>query len=1071
MKKKIKRVLYSKKHNARESGKKKGGVSGKARRPGAMLRFQALTWYLEERRPGYGSSGRDESADARAFRDAALLVHVCGRTAAGGSVHVVVVDHAPVFYTNLDEDAFMRVAKTATLFGKAFQDWWVRHIERVRRRVYQGFMMGADIPVLKVTAAAPGVSRALTSAIVKNGGRLYDSQIDPVTSLFHRTGLRPCGWIEVTGGLGGVPAALYEPSMCDHDELVRVHDLRPIASTDVAPFLVMSMDIEAVAPVSADGSYPFPDPKIRSHKISCICARMRWASCSPGTDDIDDVYFAYSDVDVNVIRGIADEEGLLVSGASAAHANERDMLNAFVQFFRSRAPDIVTGWNTLNFDMHYIFERCALYGVSLSGMGKFEMWRPKLRTGSFSTRGKEFRYWTIAGVLQLDMLEWALGETSLRLASYTLDHVSEHLLGLNKRDMPPYEIHRKSQGTAADLGEVVGYCLKDALLPDEIGRNLHVYVKILMFANIAMVPPDYYVTRGASVKTYSLIANEVAQHGWLICDSDRTFNHIDGKYTGATVLDADAGLHEDPVATLDFKSLYPSIIRAMRLDHQAFVEDPAFLGIPGVQYKTYAWIDEKTAQSYRFVIVTNGEEIGCPALIPGIMERLGMERDAAKRRLKSEANPATRVVHDATQLAIKLMMNAIYGFLGGVKASKLAHLPLAMLTTKVGRDIIHETQRYVLARYGAYEDDSTLESRLREPIAQLESRCAGVRNVYGDTDSVFIKWTVPDHIKSAGERAVMEYTFKVSEDAAAHITEYLNETMCSRKGAVELEFEKVYYWLIMYSKKQYAGLMWTKVDKYDKIDFKGIQVVRKGQTLFLRNLLESTLKKFLVERDKAGCAALVHERLRDLVEGRVPLTDLQLRAKLKTDGYDGSMPAHAVVAQKMRSRGLSVPDRVPFVFIVASGKMQGDRAEDPAWVAENGLQVDIAHYITNQISKPVMDRLGLIVPDLASGRGWERYIDAARRAQRPAQDAAERAERPAIAAAERLRLGMPSIEKYFGARATVATDVRLPDTSLKRDAGQSVMAGPTGGDGTSDGVDREYRVKRMRDLRDFFGRR
>eukprot|EP00962_Isochrysis_galbana_P014663 scaffold4200_cov124-Isochrysis_galbana.AAC.3 len=50
------------------------------------------------------------------------------------------------------------------------------------------------------------------------------------------------------------------------------------------------------------------------------------------------------------------------------------------------------------------------------------------------------------------------------------------------------------------------------------------------------------------------------------------------------------------IYTRYFKSLYPSIIRAMRLDHQAFVEDPAFLGVPGVEYKTYAWADEKTAQ-------------------------------------------------------------------------------------------------------------------------------------------------------------------------------------------------------------------------------------------------------------------------------------------------------------------------------------------------------------------------------------------------------------------------------------------------------------------------------------------
>ena len=587
----------------------------------------------------------------------------------------------------------------------------------------------------------------------------------------------------------------------------------------------------------------------------------------------------------------------------------------------------------------------------------------------------------------------------------------------------------KSAGTDVELAEIIGYCIKDAALPDQIATKLQDYVKTMMFANIAMVPIDYLLTRGANVKTYSLIANEVHRRRMVVSDRPRAFNRLVGKYGGATVIDALSGLYKDPVATLDFKSLYPSIIISQQLDAHTFVEDEQYLGLPGVEYKRFQWADEKTRLQYSFTIVTNGADVDCSPLIPDIMERLWSERDAAKRHMKRAATAFDKSVHDGTQLAIKLMMNSIYGFLGAVDVSPLPHLPIAMLTTKVGRDMIDETQRFVVAKYGTFRQDIPLARRMEMGREELEAACADESDqvVYGDTDSVFIKMHVPEDVRAEGDRRVLEYAMARATVAAEETTAHLNETLCPRKGIVELEFEKVYYYLILYAKKRYAGLMWTGLDRYDKIDCKGIQVVRRDNPLVVRKLLKRSLHTVLVERDVDKCRADICATLETIVQGTVALEDLVKSAKLKPDGYEGTPPPHAEVARRLRARGLPVPDRVPYVFIVADGKVLKDRAEDPDYVREHPeMQIDYVYYLTNQVTTPLMDVLSPAVSGLEALIGG--YVERMRKKQRPAEREVEQK-----------RGRMRPIESYFALRPPSVPAPPLEDADH---AGRVVVCDP-----------------------------
>jgi DNA polymerase delta subunit 1 len=98
--------------------------------------------------------------------------------------------------------------------------------------------------------------------------------------------------------------------------------------------------------------------------------------------------------------------------------------------------------------------------------------------------------------------------------------------------------------------------------------------------------------------------------------------------------------------------------------------------------------------------------------------------------------------------------------------------------------------------------------------------------VYGDTDSVMVNFGV-ESVKEA---------IAVGKEAAALVSSRFPHP-------IKLEFEKVYYpWLLM-SKKKYAGLFWTREDKWDKIDCKGIESVRRDNCGMVRYVVDVILQK------------------------------------------------------------------------------------------------------------------------------------------------------------------------------------------------------------------------------------
>lgn len=535
-------------------------------------------------------------------------------------------------------------------------------------------------------------------------------------------------------------------------------------------------------------------------------------------------------------------------------------------------------------------------------------------------------------------------------------------------------------------------------------------------ANAVSVPPTYILERGQQVKVFSLIARKARQLGFVIPD-DKALTH-EGKYDGATVLDARRGAYFDPVATLDFASLYPSIIRAHNLCYSTIVLDASQR--PDEVYEISTGVG-----TYAFAQ-------GVPAVLPALLTELAEFRKRSKRDMaeaKARGDDWAAKVHNGKQLAYKVSMNSVYGFTGASKGF-LPCVPVAAAVTATGRNMIQHTKRLA------------------------EELQPGTTVIYGDTDSVMVLF--PPSVA-----ATLPEVFRCAEKLAADIS-------ATFQRPIELEFEKVYWPQLLFAKKRYAGkflvwgyegvrhvrdrdpgrvaggggpgrghrvqavplggvaclarlvrghragrrraggarvrgqrvlragdvgrgvgaggpdrrlrvlpflrvssagLMYTSPDKPDYIDTKGIQLVRRDNCPLVKDVSVAILEEIMRRKDPDAALAAAREHVARVLRGEHDMAAFVVSKALRGDYKNDAQP-HVYVARKVAARrGYPVPhgERVPYVFVEGNDKckLQAERAEDPAFARENGLHLDLKYYLEHQLLSPMVSLFELMVPNPA----------------------------------------------------------------------------------------------------------
>jgi len=880
-----------------------------------MVVFQALTW---------------ETKDT----DDEHLISIFGKTHEGKSVCVTTA-FTPYFFVKLPRNVTQqRVQIIYNKIEKACPGC-LSSYNTIHRKDVWGFQNNEQFPYLQLffknlaarRMVAGRLRRPLPDESIKL--KMYESNLDPVLRLMHRTGIQSTGWLD-----SGDECYSAHNAHVDIDlECKNWRKLTPVENPETAPFVVASVDIECN---SSTGK--FPDADIEGD----ACFQIAISLCKFGSDQpYDKTCLCYKNTDPNL-------EGSNV----ISYATEREMLEAFRDYLHEKDVDIITGWNIFGFDLEYLMKRaivtkCNLKFFQLSKLRGYNC-ELKLKKLSSSALGdNDLKLVSMPGRFIFDLFHEV--KKGYKLDSYKLDNVSRLYLGDNKIDMPAKEMFaRYKEGDPVKLREVAEYCIKDTLLPHRLLSKMCILINLLEMAKATWVPLCFLVERGQQIKVFSQLTKKAREMGFMV-PTIQYGQLAEQGYEGATVLDAQKGAYYKPITALDFEALYPSIMMAHNLCYSSLVMDPKYENVPGIEYETFEIPVPSKVEGQPPTKRMCKFAQGVPTLLPSILIELKQFRKQAKKDMAASTG-ALQAMYNGKQLAYKISMNSVYGFTGASKGI-LPCVNIASTVTTKGRSMIDQTKEYV------------------------EKHFPGSRVRYGDTDSVMVEFDVGDR---KGIEAV-EYSWEIGERAAEECTALF-------KKPNNLELEKVYWPYFLYSKKRYAAKLWTQGKdgkmNMDYIDVKGLQLVRRDNTAHVREVCKELLDVVLESSDTEPPKALALQRALELIEGDVPNEKLTLSQglsdsyKVKGNSVSVNSPgivdinqAHVQVVRKMRERQPgSEPqsgDRVPYILVKTEDPKAKafEKSEDPKYAKDNNVPVDYEYYFMNKFLNPVCDLLEPLFED------------------------------------------------------------------------------------------------------------
>jgi DNA polymerase-2 len=555
-----------------------------------------------------------------------------------------------------------------------------------------------------------------------------------------------------------------------------------------------------------------------------------------------------------------------VSGA-VSHPEEPALLQAVLARIRALDPDLLLGWNVVDFDLRVLAERCEAHGLPYH-LGRSPE-APRLLTDPGPLRQSRAE---VPGRMVLDGI--VLVRDALRLPDYRLDTVARHVVGRGKLIDPdaPDAAREILRMWRDDPEALVAYNLEDARLVGDILAREGLLDLAVERSRLSGMQLDRV---GASIASFDLLyLPELRRRGAVAPSSEPEREHE--PLQGGTLLEPRPGLHHG-VAVFDFKSLYPSLMRTFSLDPLAHARagDDAIVAPNGARFSR------------------------SEAILPAVLERFRERREQAKARGERHADQA-----------LKIMMNAMYGVLGAA-ACRFFDPDVSNAITGFGQQILHWTR-------DAFE-------------------AAGVRVLYGDTDSVFVQ------LGAAGDPRVEAESLRSAVEAqiAARVREA--HGVASR---LELELEGVFEHLLLPrvrgggkgSKKRYAG--WRD----GRLVVVGLEAVRRDWPELAQRLQEGMLERLFTGRDPAPFVREVVAELRAGARDAELVYAKRIR-KGALDRYEANAP-HVQAARKA--------GRVPGGVIRYVMTRGGPEPVLPGRPLPPGL--DHAHYV-EKVIRPVAESI------------------------------------------------------------------------------------------------------------------
>ena len=567
--------------------------------------------------------------------------------------------------------------------------------------------------------------------------------------------------------------------------------------------------------------------------------------------------------------------------------SRKALIESLIAWFARNDPDVLIGWNVIQFDLRVLQKTADQCGVPLLlGRGRTPIeWRTHPRKQGYLFAPTPGRI-VIDGIDALKAAVWSF-------PSYSLENVSQALLGEGKAIGDEYdkmaEINRRYRD---DKPALAIYNIKDCELVLRIFEKAQLLQFVMERAHTTGLPADHF---GGSIAAFSHhYLPRMHRLGYVA----PSVGDIQSKaYPGGYVMDSRPGFY-DSVVVLDYKSLYPSIIRTYCVDPVGYAEGQ-HASDPAAQIKGPA--DTLFSRDKH--------------CLPEIVTTLWRSRDEAKR-----------VKNEPLSQTLKLLMNSFAGVLGASEC-RFFDPALVSAVTLRGHEIVKRTQELVEAR--------------------------GYEAIYGDTDSIFI-WLGRTHTNAEAHA--------VAADLVRDINAWWTRTLRDEQGLenfLEIEFDTHYKKFFMPtirgsdvgSKKRYAGLSMDIQGKEEMV-FRGLEMARSDWTPLARQFQEGLLSRIF---HGEPYREFVTDYARStLAGGKDDLLIYRKRLRHRLDDYVVNVPPQVRAARMADAYNVSV--NRPMQYQTGGWIQYVMTRNGPEPLEARQSRIDYEHYLTKQLM-PIADAM------------------------------------------------------------------------------------------------------------------
>ena len=509
--------------------------------------------------------------------------------------------------------------------------------------------------------------------------------------------------------------------------------------------------------------------------------------------------------------------------------DERELLERFRELILEYDPDIITGWNVIDFDFSIIQKLFKKHNIT------FDIARKKNGVRIFSKESFfEESNMKIPGRVVLDGIT-LMKINYVSLNDYKLDTFAKHYLGSAKYIGAENKGEEIVDAFRNNPKKLVEYNLEDTRLVLKVLEKTNVLDLTIARSLITGIQLDR--VKGSVITLDSLYLRELKKR--KIAAPNTAYTEREARIRGGFVRDSVPGIYEN-IIVMDFKSIYPSIMRTFNIDPLSYVSQ-----------KKEGLIEAPNGAYFR------REE----AIIPKLIEYIWEKRNEAKKR-KDEIG----------SYAFKVLMNSIFGVLANPMC-RFYNLDIANAITHFGQKFIK--------------------------LVSTEAEKYGYDVIYGDTDSIFVNSKEKDY-KKAFEKG--EEIQDWLNDFVRDYIEKNYDRNSYLELEFEKVYKKFFMPRIRGSeagaKKRYAGIL--EKDGEDKLDFVGLEFVRGDWTELAKKLQAELLMKVFYGED---VDKYINGFIKDLKNGKFDdLLVYQKNIRKPVDEYTKTTPPHIQAARKINRK-------------------------------------------------------------------------------------------------------------------------------------------------------------------------